>query len=84
MGERKNGHCRDQPGGCTEFQLLKQEVERGISPKVKEVEARSKETEQKVESFDRKLNRIFVAVLAAIGTMVVGSGSIIAAILNKG
>jgi hypothetical protein len=32
-----NGHCRDQPGGCTEFQLLRQEVKSGLLVKVTEV-----------------------------------------------
>ena len=79
---QKNGHCDRQEGGCTEFVSLKQEVEKGLAPKVKEVEKRSKKTEDKVESFDKKLNKIFIAVLAAIVTIIVGSGSIIAAILN--
>lgn len=82
MTAQTNGHCRNQPGGCTEFQLLQQEVKEGISPKLKEVGVRAKATEKKVDGFDTKLNRIFLAAIAAIVSILVGSGSIVAAILR--
>jgi hypothetical protein len=83
MGEQSNGHCKDQPDGCTEFQLLRQEVKDGMSPKLEEIDVRSKATETKVDGFDTKLNRILLAVLAGIVTVIMGSGGIVAALLSK-
>ena len=83
IAEKTNGHCRDQPGGCTEFQLLQQEVKNGISPKLKEVEGRTKETEDKVDSFNGKLNKILWSVVGMIVTVILGFGGIIVAIMSK-
>ena len=81
MAEQTNGHCRNQTDGCTEFQSLEQEVRRGIAPKLKEIDVRSKATETKVDGFDTKLNRVLLAVIASIVAVIMGSGSIVVAIL---
>jgi hypothetical protein len=79
-----NGHCRDQPGGCTEFQLLRQEVKNGLSPKLQEVDERTKETEKKVDGFEDKLDKLMWGCVALIVTIIIGCGSIVAAIVSKG
>ena len=81
MNENAEGICPIHPKGCMIFQLLRQEVEKGISPKLKEIDVRSKATETKVDGFDTKLNRILLAVVAGIITVIMASGSIVAAIL---
>ncbi len=78
---KANGHCRNQTDGCTEFQALRQEVKKGISPRLEEIDVRSKATETKVDGFDTKLNRVLLAVIACIVAVIMGSGSIVVAIL---
>lgn len=82
MTDQTNGHCRNQTEGCTEFQALRQEVQKGISPRLKEIDVRSKATETKVDGFDTKLNRVLLAVITCIAAVIIGSGSIVAAILR--
>jgi hypothetical protein len=82
--DKTDGHCRGQPGGCTEFQLLQQEVKRGISPKLEEIDERTDKTETKVDGFEGKLNTLIRWSIGIIVTIIVGCGSIVAAIMLKG